>query len=218
MCLLCGDSTHILGENSAEQTGASAAANPPAFNLTQIIAQLQTSWGGQWENNTYPFGPSPIQYAVMTATPLDNSPENSGFEPITALMAARAAEAFELWDDLVAVSMNPYSGNPPANAQIIQFAYSSNTDGDGTYEYPVSYSFQGQNEYGGSQWNQMRAEIWFNTGWSSHSTSSALNQSGYGYYGGYGFLTYLHEIGHALGLSSSGIVRRQPGRLDHLCE
>ena len=101
--------------------------------------------------------------------------------------------------------MTPYAGNPPANAQIIQFAYSSATSGGGTYEYPVLYVPPATaNGYGGSQYNIVRAEIWLNSGWSTHNFSSAINQSGFSYYGGYGFITYLHEIGHALGLSHPG--------------
>jgi len=179
--------------------------SPPVFTLDQVIAQLRTSWGGASENNTYPFATSPILYAILTSPPADSSPENAGWVAMSALMAARAAEAFELWDDLIPVSLNPYAGNPPANANIIQFGYSSATDGGGTYEYPVlSTPPTTANQYGGQQFNIVRAEIWLNSTWSTHNFSSAINQPGFGYYGGYGFITYLHEIGHALGLSHPG--------------
>src|SRR6185295_13833683 len=123
MCLLCGDPTHIPSSDQSG-SGSPSSANPPTLSLNQVIAQLRTSWGGSSENDTYPFGPSPITYAILTSAPQDSSPENSGWIAMTALMASRAAEAFELWDDLIPVSLNRYSGNPPANASLIQFGYS----------------------------------------------------------------------------------------------
>src|SRR5262249_5860177 len=124
---------------------------------------------------------------ILTSAPNDPStPEKAGFQAMTPLMAARAAEAFELWDDLISINLTQYSGNPPAGAAVIQFGYSSTTDGDGTYEFPELGYDQGANAYGGEQWGVTRAEIWLATDWSTHSTSSAINQTGYSYYGGYG--------------------------------
>ena len=40
--------------------------------------------------------------------------------------------------------------------------------------------------------------IFLNSGWASHDTDADL------FYGGYGITTYVHEIGHALGLSHPG--------------
>ena len=77
--------------------------SPPVFTLDQVIAQLRTSWGGASENNTYPFATSPILYAILTSPPADSSPENAGWVAMSALMTARAAEVFELWDDLIPV-------------------------------------------------------------------------------------------------------------------
>jgi len=179
--------------------------SPPVFTLDQAIGQLRTSWGGNFENATFPFTASPIYYSILTSPPADSSPENAGWVAMSALMAARAAEAFELWDDLIPVTLNPYPGNPPANANIIQFGYSSTTDGGGTYEYPVLYiPPTTPNQYGGQEYDIVRAEIWLNSTWSTHNFSSAINQPGFDYYGGYGFITYLHEIGHSLGLSHPG--------------
>ncbi len=177
---------------------------PAVFDLDDIIVQLRTSWGGDAENATFPLYSNTFYYALLTSAPNDSSPENAGWQALTSLMEARAAEAFELWDDLIPRNLIQYLGSPPADAPVIQFAYSSTTDKGGTYEYPVTGYYLGTNEFGGQSWEINRAEIWLNSGWSTHSTSSAINQTGYGYYGGYGFLTYMHEIGHALGLSHPG--------------
>src|SRR5689334_13532357 len=75
---------------------------PAAASLTSIITQLRTSWSGSAENDTYPLYGSNVQYAILTSAPLEpNTPENSGWTTMTALMVSRAAEAFELWDDLI---------------------------------------------------------------------------------------------------------------------
>jgi serralysin len=216
MCALCGQDGKACAGFVATDAGVSLAvsaqaAAPPALDLDAIIEQLRTSWGGAAEGDTYPLRSANTQYAILTSAPLDSSPENPGWTAMTPLMAARAAEAFEAWDDLVPISLTPYAGNPPANAAVIQFGYSSTTDGDGTYEYGVYGYYQGANEYGGTEYGVARSEIWLNTSWSTHSTSSAINQPGYGYYGGYGFITYLHEIGHAMGLSHPGTYDASDG-------
>src|SRR5262249_4421841 len=151
--------SHVPGTFAADVPidGPTSMSAPPVFSLNQVIAQLRTSWGGASENNTYPFATSTIYYKVLTSPPSDSSPENAGWVAMSALMAARAGEAFALWGDLIPFSILPYSGNPPANADIIQFGYSSATSGGGTYEYPVLYNPPAtSNIYGGLQYNIVR--------------------------------------------------------------
>jgi serralysin len=218
MCLFCGNAFHVTtvqldSDGSTSISGPISAATP--FDIAAIIQQLRTSWGGFSENNTYPLASTNVQYAILTSAPLDSSSENSGWQAMSALMVERAVEAFELWDDLVAISLTQYSGNPPAGASVIQFGYSSTTSGGGTYERAELGVYQGTNEYGANQYGINRAEIWMNSGWGTHSTSSAINQSGYNYYGGYGFITYLHEIGHAMGLSHAGSYNAGTGTITY---
>jgi hypothetical protein len=205
MCWLCTNDDHQLAQAFSSTVSAPAGAvSLPVLTLDAIVAQLRTSWGRSWENETYPRIGTTVAYAALTSTPNDPSPENGGFTAMTPLMAARAGEAFELWDDLVAIALTPYVGNPPAGAPIIQLAYSSTTEGGRTYQRAVDGSELGPNAYGGTSWGVTRNEIWLSSLWSTQDTTSALNRPGHGYYGGYGFATYLHEIGHALGLSHPG--------------
>ena len=53
-----------------------------------------------------------------------------------------------------------------------------------------------EEEYSGT--NLTDASIWLNTGWDTHDEDFDL------VFGSYGFLTYLHEIGHSLGLTHPG--------------
>ncbi len=54
------------------------------------------------------------------------------------------------------------------------------------------------NGYGTTNYNLTRNEIWLNSNWGTHNQDSDM------YFGGYGFQTYMHEIGHSLGLSHPG--------------
>ena len=104
--------------------------------------------------------------------------------------------AFELWDDVVAISLTQSVNNTNAD---ITFNYSSRTDGNGTYAYWNGYSTSGGN------YEIDRAYIWLNSGWSTHNQSSDM------FFGGYGLSTYLHEIGHTLGLSHAGTYNAGSG-------
>src|SRR5450631_678455 len=108
--------------------------SPPTFTLPQIITQLQTQWGGTDEANgtRRKWSSSTITYSITNLAPTNVSgytaPEASGLKTMTAKMIATAAAGFELWDDLIAPSLNQ-SSSAAAN---ITFNYSSNTDGGGT--------------------------------------------------------------------------------------
>src|SRR5262245_9885794 len=109
MCLLCGNPGHIpASSDEAEPISGPISDAAPVYNLNQVIAQLRTSWGGSSENSTFPFLGSTIYYAALSSAPLDSSPENSGWLAMSPTMVTHANEAFELWDDLIPVSMSPY--------------------------------------------------------------------------------------------------------------
>ena len=121
---------------------------------------------------------------------------------MTSTMVSRAALAFELWDDLIARDLNPASTAASAQIQFMYATQTYNANGvlgtnGGTYS-DSSLSGNGTSPYGTANYRITRDEIWFNNNWSSHDQDSDM------YYGGYGFQTYIHEIGHSLGLSHPG--------------
>jgi Ca2+-binding RTX toxin-like protein len=99
-----------------------------------------------------------------------------------------AVLAFELWDDLVAVNLDRTT---EVTGNIITMAYSATTNDNGSYADPVLSGT-------GAARTITADRIWLSTRWPTHSADDDI---AYGYYG---FNTYLHEIGHALGLSHAG--------------
>jgi hypothetical protein len=197
------------GHSTADSSGSGVSA-PPAFSLNQIIQQLRTQWGGAWEGTTESWsGAGAINYYIGGAPYASGAGEIAYKTTMTSLMQGRAALAFELWDDLVARDFNQVSS---AAFGQIQFEYASRTydsngnlsTGGGTYSGAWA-SGGGTGAYGTANYNITRNEIWLNSNWTSHNADNDM------YFGGYGFQTYMHEIGHALGLSHPGTYNAGSG-------
>ncbi|WP_232628228.1 M10 family metallopeptidase C-terminal domain-containing protein [Methylobacterium sp. Leaf118] len=195
MCILCSDnpsyvSRHWISESSA---GSGSLAGdevdaPPVGTLATVIDQLTTSWIGDDDRRTW--SSTQLTYAIpSTAPPSSGNNEATGFRVMTNLMVARAREAFEMWDDLIAIDLVETTS---ATNHDISFAYTSVTRNGGTYASPTL--IQGTN--GTDVITKQR--VWMNSGWDSHDTDADM------FYGGYGVETYIHEIGHTLGLSHPG--------------
>jgi Ca2+-binding RTX toxin-like protein len=172
--------------------GGAPSSPPPTYTLDQIINQMHTSWGGEHEGITRGWDKVNISYSMPDTAP-SNDPglpvhgEASGQVAMTALMKDQARLAFELWDDLIPLNLTESADNPAAD---ITLSYS--TDTGGTYATPILEAPVNNNE------NFVANQIWADATWTSQDDDADM------FFGGYGFLTYLHEIGHTLGLSHPG--------------
>src|SRR5262245_14638431 len=109
--------------------------SPPSFTLAQIIDQLQTQWGGSYDGTYRSWAGATVHYSIPNTAPNDEGDgEATGFNAamMTSYKRDMAREAFELWDDLIAINLTE---NNATSGAVITMAYSSNTQDDGTYAH-----------------------------------------------------------------------------------
>src|SRR5262245_6850189 len=105
------------------------ATMPATFSLAQIIYQLQTQFGGSYEDTYRSWAGPTVYYSIPTTAPDAQLNETAGFDGamMTSHKRAMAREAFELWDDLIAINLTETTA---ATGNTIAIAYSSTTDLD----------------------------------------------------------------------------------------
>ncbi|KUR70250.1 hypothetical protein AQZ52_15455 [Novosphingobium fuchskuhlense] len=165
----------------------------PVFTDLQIVQALTTNWGGLSQGTTRSFAGPRVTYSVPATAPVDvfgRAVETPGFVAPGADAAACAALAFELWDDLVAIDLDPVTDPAKAPAAAITLAFSSTTKGGGIYtlsRFTLSSSKAKTMDAG---------RVWLNPAWPEFQHPA---------YGDRGLEAMLHEIGHALGLSHPAV-------------
>ena len=133
-------------------------------------------------NSGYKWTGSTITYAFPTSASATytGGGEGGGFQPLNAQGQAAAELALRLWDDLIAPDMVKVAAGTSWSSQNLEFGMS--TTG-------VSYAHAYYPSVG---------SVWFNP------TYTGGNNLASPVVGQHGFLTYVHEIGHSLGLDHMG--------------
>jgi serralysin len=164
----------------------------PLYDAAQLVTALTTKDGAEpsvaWSTEIITYS---INTGQVDSTHAEYTTEMAGYVSMTAAMEAAAREAYELWDELIAVDLLEMDAWPSAH---MTFNYSSNTGG-ATY---ANYQYWLVDNAPRSQYKLADADVWLN------DTDPDQNDDGDLYLGGFAIETYLHEIGHSLGLTHPG--------------
>ncbi len=148
---------------------------PATWTNTQIINNLLRT-GAEWTGSI-------ISYGFPTAAPSwsFSTGEGPGFSPLNIAQKDAARLAVKLWDDLIAPDFVETTSTANVTFQ--------NTTTDIGY----AHAYYPGGSAGGS--------VWFNP---TYGASSGTNDLVTPDAGQWGFLAYIHELGHALGLPHPG--------------
>ena len=163
----------------------------PNVSNSQIITNLTTSFEGD-AGHTETWHTDLIRFSLPNTSPKGPNNEAKGFQTLTNNEANFARLAFSLWDDLIPKTLSETNGN---NARIT-FAYSSTTKPDGTGNPGTYTSMSFGTKH--SDRDIHTAQVWIASSWTNNQSANVT-------LGSYGLETYIHEIGHSLGLSHPGL-------------
>lgn len=149
---------------------------PATWTNTQITDNLLRA-GLQWSGSTitYGFPGSAPSWSFSTG-------EGPGFSALAAAQKETARLAVKLWDDLIAPDFLETT-----STSNIMFSNTTSDIGYAHAYYPGTHPASGS--------------IWFNP---AYNSSSGTNDLVTPQAGQWGFLAYIHEMGHALGLAHPG--------------
>jgi Ca2+-binding RTX toxin-like protein len=189
-----GSGGPLFGLN-ADDRGVFGPNGKPSLSSTDAGAQITRS-NQSWANNlgtaatvTYAFRDSVVTMPTDT----------SGFTQFSSTQIAASLLAFSAWSDVANITfqrVQDAGSDYSNNATILLGNYSSGQDGAAAFAYlPGGMP-------GASGASQVQGDVWINSSLSYNFTP--VQQ-------GYGQLTLLHEIGHAIGLSHPAAYNASSG-------
>jgi serralysin len=148
---------------------------PASWSTDAIVANLLRE-GLSWSGSTFTYG------FPATAPGWSLGAEGDGFSAAVNSQKVAARLAISLWDDLIAPSFVETTSSPQ-----ITFQNTTTNIGYAQAYFPGNYAGAGS--------------IWFNP---LYDSTTGTNDLVTPQVGAWGFLAYLHELGHALGLDHPG--------------
>jgi serralysin len=149
-------------------------ATKPLYTLDQVIGQLNSGYKWSGQDLTYSFPTTATWFPYAEA---------AGFSAFTEAQKAAARTVMSLWDDLIAPDFREVAGS---NANI-KYENTTTNVGYAHAYYPGTYTGAGS--------------VWMN---SNYGAGSGTNNLMTPVVGDWGFQTFIHETGHALGLDHAG--------------
>jgi Ca2+-binding RTX toxin-like protein len=173
------------------------AEGPVSSGTSDNIArQIQFNWPDDPETFRKWYQTEVSVFIGDTRAPADaNNDEIDGWTPMGANQLTAARDAFTMWDELIGINLT--IGND--SGADITFAYSATTNDNGSYCSPDLGSMVSDDIY--EHYEIDNEYIWMST---DPVAWDELTEALVSTVGGRGFLTFLHEIGHSLGLSHPG--------------
>lgn len=156
------------------------------WTLDQIIGQLDSGYKlGVASGGTITWG-TPVNWHDY-----NGYYENSGLSGLNAQQKSVAAQTLSMWSDVANINFQ-YVGNT-VNADI-KLQNTSETEGSYAWAYLPDIFYGTYEDYNSS--------IWFATGYDLQKPSLTSADKG----GGWAFMAFIHEIGHALIACTGGPV------------
>ena len=180
---------------NADDRGVFGPNGKPSLSSTDAGAQItrtNQSWAaglGTAATVTYAFRDS------VTTMPTDTA----GFSQFSAVQIAATLQALTAWSDVANITfqrVQDVGSEYSNNATILLGNYSSGQDGAAAFAYlPGGMP-------GSTGASQVQGDVWINSSLSYNAVPTQL---------GYGQLTLLHELGHAIGLSHPAAYNASSG-------